>query len=100
MGDRSLRGNLLAAKPSRNCLVYEGESAGGETGGEPASPRDEHLRGSPLTLTAKDVAEIMRVLEESTFDSLSLEMDGVKLKLQRGSAVSSKEALHPAPPQA
>jgi acetyl-CoA carboxylase biotin carboxyl carrier protein len=40
-----------------------------------------------LTLTAKDVAEIMRILEESRFDELSLEMDGVKLKLQRASAL-------------
>jgi acetyl-CoA carboxylase biotin carboxyl carrier protein len=39
-----------------------------------------------LTLTAKDVAEIMRLIEESTFESLSLEMDGVKLTLQRSSA--------------
>jgi len=53
-----------------------------------------------LTLTAKDVAEIMRVLEESTFDSLSLEMDGVKLNLQRGSPASPRGAVHQAPPQA
>lgn len=53
-----------------------------------------------MTLTAKDVAEIMRVLEESTFDSLSLEMDGVKLNLQRGSSTSPREAVHRAPPQA
>ena len=39
-----------------------------------------------MTLTAKDVAEIMRLLEQSSFDSLSLEIDGVKLNLQRGSA--------------
>jgi acetyl-CoA carboxylase biotin carboxyl carrier protein len=38
-----------------------------------------------LTLTAKDVAEIMRILEESSFDELKLEMEGVKLHLQRGS---------------
>jgi len=38
-----------------------------------------------MTLTAKDVAEIMRLLEQSSFDSLSLEIDGVKLNLQRGS---------------
>ena len=49
-----------------------------------------------MTLTAKDVAEIMRLLEESSFDSLSLEMDGVKLKLQRGSA--SSMPLAPDPP--
>jgi acetyl-CoA carboxylase biotin carboxyl carrier protein len=53
-----------------------------------------------LTLTAKDVAEIMRILEESTFDSLSLEMDGVKLNLRRGSPTSPREAAHIALPQA
>ncbi len=37
-----------------------------------------------MTLTAKDVAEILRLLDSSTFDSLSLEMNGVKLNLQRG----------------
>jgi acetyl-CoA carboxylase biotin carboxyl carrier protein len=39
-----------------------------------------------MTLTAKDVAEIMRLLEESNFDSLSLEINGVKLNFERGSA--------------
>jgi len=39
-----------------------------------------------MSLTAKDVAEIMRLLEESSFDSLSLEINGVKLNLQRSSA--------------
>ena len=45
-----------------------------------------------MSLTAKDVVEILRLLEESTFDSLSLEMDGVKLKLERGSPSSVEEA--------
>ena len=45
-----------------------------------------------MTLTAKDVAEIMRLLEQSSFDSLSLEIDGVKLNLQRGSAVPDRQA--------
>jgi acetyl-CoA carboxylase biotin carboxyl carrier protein len=40
-----------------------------------------------VSLTAKDVAEILRILEESNFDTLSLEMDGVKLNLQRGTVV-------------
>lgn len=44
-----------------------------------------------MTLTAKDVAEIMRLLEESSFDSLSLEIDGVKLNLQRNSARSAPQ---------
>ena len=45
-----------------------------------------------MTLTAKDVAEIMRLIEESTFDSLSLEIDGVKLNLQRSSARPSPQS--------
>lgn len=53
-----------------------------------------------MTLTAKDVAEIMRVLEESTFDSLSLEMDGVKMNLQRGSPASLRKVPNPASAQA
>ena len=50
-----------------------------------------------MTLTAKDVAEIMRLLEESSFDSLSLEMGGVKLNLQRGSASPVRQSSAPAP---
>ena len=48
-----------------------------------------------MTLTAKDVAEIMRLLEESNFDSLSLEIDGVKLSLQRNSARSNAQTASP-----
>ena len=51
-----------------------------------------------MTLTAKDVAEIMRLLEDSSFDSLSLEIDGVKLSLQRNSARSASKS--PDPPAA
>ena len=36
-----------------------------------------------MTLTAADVAEIMRLVEQSTFDELNLEIDGVKLTLRR-----------------
>jgi acetyl-CoA carboxylase biotin carboxyl carrier protein len=39
-----------------------------------------------VTLTAADVAEIMRLVEQSTFDELSLEMNGVKLTLRRAGA--------------
>ncbi len=55
-----------------------------------------------MTFTAKDVAEIMRILEESSFDELRLEIDGVKLHLQRGSAVHEVSAAKsfPAPPSA
>jgi acetyl-CoA carboxylase biotin carboxyl carrier protein len=57
-----------------------------------------------MTLTAKDVAEIMRLLERSSFESLSLEIDGVKLNLQRGSAAPAPQpaaaarSAEPAPP--
>ncbi len=39
-----------------------------------------------MTLTAADVAEIMRLVEQSTFDELNLEIDGVKLTLRRAGA--------------
>ena len=41
-----------------------------------------------MTLTAKDVAEITRLLEESAFDELNLEMEGFKLTLRRTGAPS------------
>jgi acetyl-CoA carboxylase biotin carboxyl carrier protein len=37
-----------------------------------------------VSLTAADVAEIMRLVEQSNFDELTLEMDGLKLSLRRG----------------
>ena len=36
-----------------------------------------------MTLTAADVAEIMRLVEQSKFDELDLEIDGIKLTLRR-----------------
>ena len=45
-----------------------------------------------MTLTAKDVAEIMRLIEESSFDSFLLEIDGVKLSLQRNSARTAAQS--------
>jgi len=39
-----------------------------------------------VTLTAADVAEIMRIVEQSTFDELSLEIEGIKLTLRRAGA--------------
>ena len=37
-----------------------------------------------MSLTAADVAEIMRLVEQSNFDELTLEMEGIKLCLRRG----------------
>jgi acetyl-CoA carboxylase biotin carboxyl carrier protein len=39
-----------------------------------------------MTLTRKDIEEIMGLLEASHFDRLALEMDGLKLELERGGA--------------
>ena len=39
-----------------------------------------------MTLTARDVAEITRLLEESEFDELHLEHEGFRLTLRRGAA--------------
>lgn len=36
-----------------------------------------------MSLTAAEVAEIMKLLEHSRFDELSLEIDGIKLHLRR-----------------
>ena len=41
-----------------------------------------------MSLTARDVAQITRLLEESSFDELYLELDGLKLSLRRGSAAN------------
>jgi acetyl-CoA carboxylase biotin carboxyl carrier protein len=48
-----------------------------------------------VSLTAKDVAEIMKLLEESSFDELALEIGDLKLRLRRGG--SAFEELPPAP---
>lgn len=50
-----------------------------------------------MTLTAKDVAEIIKLLEQSSFDSLSLEMDGIKLNLERGSTARVSQTPNDAP---
>jgi acetyl-CoA carboxylase biotin carboxyl carrier protein len=54
-----------------------------------------------MTLTAADVAEIMRLVEQSGFDELNLEIDGTKISLRRGapsgtvSAAGSVAAVAP-----
>ncbi|HTQ36068.1 MAG TPA: biotin/lipoyl-containing protein [Steroidobacteraceae bacterium] len=42
-----------------------------------------------MSLTAKDVAEILKALEASSFDTLELELNGVKLQLRRGGAAAA-----------
>ena len=42
-----------------------------------------------MSLSAADIQEIMRLVEESQFDELVLETNGVKLQLRRGSAAAT-----------
>ena len=57
-----------------------------------------------MSLTAKDVAEITRLLEESNFDELHLEIDGITLSLKRtsvaGASITADHAPAPTPPSA
>jgi acetyl-CoA carboxylase biotin carboxyl carrier protein len=58
-----------------------------------------------MSLTAADIAEILRLVESSTFDELSLEFDGLKLNFRRGAdgaigqpaAPASQPTAMPAP---
>jgi acetyl-CoA carboxylase biotin carboxyl carrier protein len=51
-----------------------------------------------MSLTAKDVEEIMKLLEGSSFDRLALEVDGLKLELERGGAGAPRPARQAAAP--
>jgi len=51
-------------------------------------------------LSRKDVDEILRLLEASSFDELILEMDGMKLILRRGQASHTAAPAAAAPPPA
>ena len=42
-----------------------------------------------MSLTAADVAEIMRLVEQSGFDELNLEIEGTKISLRRGAAAQA-----------
>ena len=50
-----------------------------------------------MTLTAADVAEIMRLVEQSGFDELNLEIDGTKISLRRGAPAGTATVAAPVP---
>jgi len=53
-----------------------------------------------MTLTAADVAEIMRLVEQSGFDELTLEIDGTKISLRRGAGAETAAPSRAAAPAA
>jgi acetyl-CoA carboxylase biotin carboxyl carrier protein len=50
-----------------------------------------------MSLTARDIAQITRLLEESTFDELELEIDGLKIHLRRSGAAPLRTAESQSP---
>jgi acetyl-CoA carboxylase biotin carboxyl carrier protein len=50
-----------------------------------------------MSLTADDVREILRLLEESTFDELVLETESFKIALRRGGGAPSESPFAPGP---
>jgi acetyl-CoA carboxylase biotin carboxyl carrier protein len=53
-----------------------------------------------MSLTAADVAEIMRLVEQSGFDELNLEINGTKISLRRGAPAPMATAVQAAAPLA
>jgi acetyl-CoA carboxylase biotin carboxyl carrier protein len=54
-----------------------------------------------VTLTAADVAEILRLVEDSSFDEMSLEFEGLKVSFKRGEGgAAGARAAATAPPPA
>jgi acetyl-CoA carboxylase biotin carboxyl carrier protein len=49
-----------------------------------------------MSLTARDIAEITRLLEDSSFDELHLEIDGLKIHLRRSGAAPPAPEAAPA----
>ena len=53
-----------------------------------------------MSLTAKDVAEILKLLDESAFDELVLETGDLKVQLRRGDAAAKPARIREAAPLA
>ena len=52
-----------------------------------------------MSLTGADVAEILRLLESSSFDELDLELNGMKMVLRGGSGARAESpAMQATPP--
>src|SRR5690606_1991690 len=77
---------------ARDGLVGQGRRGTGQAArGQSAAPRDGHLRGQEVSLTAKDIAEIARLLDESDFSSLDLQVGDFKLRIRRDGGWSERQ---------
>src|SRR6516162_3951025 len=91
MGDREAEwGHTAAAEPPGDGLVGEGRRADRQARAGSAHAPHVGLRDAPVPLTAQDVAEITRLLEESDFLELRIEHEGFKLTLKRAPAAGSE----------
>src|SRR3984957_13360848 len=90
MGGRALgRPDPIAAESAGDGVVDARSRPGCARRGQSARACHVDLRRPLVTLTSKDVAEITRLLEQSAFTELQLEIDGLKISLKRGAAGSA-----------
>src|ERR1700730_5616096 len=76
--------DTAASESPGDGVVGEAGSTGCTSRRRSAFARHVDFWREKVSLTAADVAEIMRLVEQSNFDELTLEIDGIKLSLRRG----------------
>ncbi len=91
---------LLQSRPETVWSNKDGQAGSTTRVSRPALACHEDFWRTKVTLTAADVAEIMRIVEQSKFDELNLEIDGVKLTLRRAGAAGAftRSVTRPAGP--
>src|ERR1700722_4359845 len=98
MGGRALgRPDPIAAESAGDGVVDARSRPGCARRGQSARACHVDLRRPLVTLTSKDVAEITRLLEQSAFTELQLEIDGLKISLKRDAGGSAGPATPAAP---
>ena len=80
---------LLQSRPETVWSSREAAPVGRPAEGSVLACAENLRRRESMSLTAADVAEIMRLVEESGFDELTLEMEGTKISLRRGAPAGS-----------
>ncbi len=78
------RSDAPASKPPGNRVVSQGGGASDARCAGSTYACHVHFWGQIVSLTAAEVAEIMRLVEKAGFDELILDMDGTKLTIRRG----------------